>query len=647
VVVSGRLFGRYIKKLKDNINKIINIPYTYIFTSINFKKLLLNQIFDKYHLLSYDTMITINDGFYNPGGVYDNFDILLYDIKMNQQKLESNINKIPRIKEKMNYEGILTFEYLEKEEDLLAPALYKEIITNEKITKEDCIKFHNHILSFNNENLNKLIKNLSLFKYIPFEMLSKYWARFYTIESDFYKVLNNNLMKSNLSHNYKTFIKMLYTGIEINSLKSYPGKFLYRGSVINKIEIEKIKKFQNLGKLSNIVVFSKAFLSFSENEDKAKGFCGKSDNTKIGCLYILENNNINFHESNADIQNFSFFPQEREILFLPGSSFIIKNIEMNNDNKIKIILNYNGKFKEKYCLIYEDQKRINNIIYNNVLTKNIAGKELKFLKGGKYLLGEKIGEGKFNEIFKGKDLETDEIVVIKKMEKLSNEEYEIDKNKIYKGKLKEWFDKEINAIKIISKNTQYSVRYKDHFETEDYYYIILEYYDDNLGNFLKKNKIYNKNLSPRLINKILNQLNMTFIELLNNKIAHRNIKPENILIKYSNEGKTNFDSILSDYGMSFEYGKIFCMSTIVGRKDIMAPEILYGKYYNNCDLYSIGVLIYFLYFGNYNIQKSELYKIEEDILLEDLLKKLLIADPNKRITWGEYLSHLFFYQYGY
>jgi len=31
-----------------------------------------------------------------------------------------------------------------------------------------------------------------------------------------------------------------------------------------------------------------------------------------------------------------------------------------NDNKIEITLNYNGKFKEKYSLIYEDHEKINN-----------------------------------------------------------------------------------------------------------------------------------------------------------------------------------------------------------------------------------------------------------------------------------------------
>ena len=195
VIVSGRLFGRYRKKLQDNINKIINIPYTFIFTSCNFKKILLSQVPDTEHILSYDTMIMVNNGFYNPGGVYDDFEELFYEMKIIINKIESNHKITPRIENKINYEGVLTFEYLESEEDLLAPALYKEIITNEKITKEDYKNFHKHILSFNNEELNILIKNLDLFKYIPFEILSKYWSRCYTIESDFYKVLNNKLMK--------------------------------------------------------------------------------------------------------------------------------------------------------------------------------------------------------------------------------------------------------------------------------------------------------------------------------------------------------------------------------------------------------------------------------------------------------------------
>ena len=647
VIVSGRLFGKYIKKIKDNINKIINIPYTFIFTSSNYKKLLLKLIPDRDHILSYDTMMTLNNGFYNPGGIYDDFDKLFNEIKIINEKILSNINIKQRIKDKINYEGILTFEYLESEEDLLAPALYKDIITNEKITKEDCKNFHKFILSYNEDDLNTLTKNLELFTYIPFEILSKYWVRFYTIESDFYKVLNNHLMKSKLSFNYKTFIKMLYRGIEINSLKSYPGKYLYRGSAINKKEIEKIKKYKNIGKLSNVVVFSKAFLSFSEDRDKAKSFCGKSDDTKIGCLYILENNNINLHESNADIQNFSVFPEEKEILFLPGSSFIIKNINEIKDNKIEIKLNYNGKFKEKYSLIYEDKEKINNLIFKNQLTKNISGKELIFLKNGKYLIEEILGSGTFGQIFKGKDLETDEIISIKQILKNSEDfDYAINEAYFYKN---------------MSEKIKYSCKFKDFFETENYFYIILAYYDDDLYNFFNKRKNEKKNFPPNLIKKVFKQLNEAFKELLNHHIVHKDIKPENILIKFNNEDETNFDSALSDYGVSEEYDDENQMETMVGSIYYMAPEIMKGEKYNNkCDLYSIGITIYYLYFGEFPFKKGAnifdimnkkqsniKVKIEEDRELEDLITKLLKENPNERISWEEYFDHSFFKQYEY
>ena len=637
VIVSGRLFGRYIKKLQDNINKIINIPYTFIFTSCNFKKILLSQVPDTEHILSYDTMIMVNDGFYNPGGVYDNFEELLNEMKIIINKIQSNHKINPRIKDKINYEGVLTFEYLESEEDLLAPALYKEIITNEKITKEDYKNFHKHILSFNNKELNYLIKNLDLFKYIPFEILSKYWSRCYTIESDFYKVLNNKLMKSELSFNYKTFIKMLYTGVEINSLNSYKGKYLYRGSSINKEEIEKIINYFNNGKLSSIVVFSKAFLSFSEDENEAINFCGESDDTKIGILFILENNNINLHESNANIQNFSVFPEEKEILFFPGTSFIIKQIRNIDDNYIEIILNNNGKFKEKYNFIYDDKEKINNLINNNILTKNIAGKKLVFLKGGKYLINfeKKISEESFGAVFLGKDLETDEIVLIKKTNKQFNYEF---------------IEADVTARIQISNENKYSCKLRDYFTANDCFYMVLDYYDDNLENYFQNN---GKKFSPNLINKIFKQLNLVFKELLNKHIVHRNINPKNILIKYSNEEKTKFDTFLTDYEFSREYEEKEFLTTFCGTQGFFAPEMLSWKgYKNNCDLFSIGITMYYLYFGNKPVYEDIInsnlnFEIEEDKILEGLIKKLLKENPDERITWEEYFDHPFFKQYEY
>ncbi len=123
VIVSGRLFTKYIKKINSNLNRIINLPYTYIFTSSNFKKILLKELPDTKHILSYDTMIEIKDDFYNPGGVYDDFDELLNELK--NKEINSNLEVKPRIEDKINYEGILTFEYLNNKEDLLTPAFFK------------------------------------------------------------------------------------------------------------------------------------------------------------------------------------------------------------------------------------------------------------------------------------------------------------------------------------------------------------------------------------------------------------------------------------------------------------------------------------------------------------------------------------------
>ena len=258
--------------------------------------------------------------------------------------------------------NILTFEYLQKEEDLLAPALYKEIITNEPIKKEEVKKLIDYFLSFNNENINYLVLNLKHYENIPFEILTKYSAKTYTFETEFYKNLNHDLMKSHMNDNYKTFIKLLYNGIEIKSFSSFTGTKLFRGGAVNINEANKIIDYKNKGKLNNIIVFSKAFLSFSETESEAKKYLKKADNNCLGILFTLENFNNNNQESNADIQNFSAFKKEKEILFFPGSSFIIKDIVYLNNQTVNVLLNYHGKFKEKYNVIYQDKRRINDLI---------------------------------------------------------------------------------------------------------------------------------------------------------------------------------------------------------------------------------------------------------------------------------------------
>ena len=66
-------------------------------------------------------------------------------------------------------------------------------------------------------------------------------------------------------------------------------------------------------------------------------------------LYILEkDDNMDYSLSTqSDIEKISFYPNEKEVLFFPFSSFEIKNIEENiiNGEKIYVIrLLYLGKY---------------------------------------------------------------------------------------------------------------------------------------------------------------------------------------------------------------------------------------------------------------------------------------------------------------
>ena len=141
-------------------------------------------------------------------------------------------------------------------------------------------------------------------------------------------------------------------------------------------------------------------------------------------------------------------------------------------------------------------------------------------------------------------------------------------------------------------------------------------------------------------------------------IAHRDIKLNNILVKYLDRRNNTFRVLLSDYGVSNQLDSMTGkFQTHAGTRVYMAPEILDGKNYDSkCDLWSLGVNIYQLktktlpYSGNFD--KVILNQIENlgqtvferinDNKLKDLLSKLLEKDPKKRMSWEEYFNHDFF-----
>ena len=257
----------------------------------------------------------------------------------------------------------------------------------------------------------------------------------------------------------------------------------------------------------------------------------------------------------------------------------------------------------------------------------------------KYDLLEIIAEGKLGKAYKAKLKNTDEIKVMKI----------IDKKKTIENSGEDHFNellKSLEHMEICCKDNVNSVKLYEYCNTEKELIFVTELWDEDLYTFLEKR---DEGLNPQEILGILKQLNNTFKIMVNNLIVHRDLKLGNIYIKYKNNEKSEYIVKLGEYDVSTRLNSIDQkMDKWVGTQGYMAPEISKGKKYDRkCDLWSLGVLIYALLFREFpkkviDDASQQLIKPSGNGLLDDLLTKLLVEDPANRITWEQYFEHPFF-----
>ena len=254
---------------------------------------------------------------------------------------------------------------------------------------------------------------------------------------------------------------------------------------------------------------------------------------------------------------------------------------------------------------------------------------------------------------------TFEYVAIKKIKKdalkeelqINLSKNEIDEEDFKKEVIK--FNRELkNMEKCYCENT---VKLYDYFDTDKYFIIIMEICDNTLFYELCKTK---SGFNIEQLKDILLQLNNAFKKMHENHIANRYIKLNNILVKYLNLEKTKFKVLLSDYGISDHLSSMLQNYDIYdGTLLYKAPEILEDEDYNDkCDIWSLGITIYYLYTKNPPYKGHielkilmEIKKLGLSILdkilnenLKDLLSKMLKVDPDERISWNDYFQHPFF-----
>lgn len=140
--------------------------------------------------------------------------------------------------------------------------------------------------------------------------------------------------------------------------------------------------------------------------------------------------------------------------------------------------------------------------------------------------------------------------------------------------------------------------------------------------------------------------------LHNLSICHRDIKPENLLLA-SEEPEAELK--LVDFGMSNFVGANG-LNSFAGTPYYIAPEVIQGTYSKECDIWSIGVLTFFLLSGRQPFHSDNVYGVFENILegsfdfsrecwknisdeSKDLIQQMLVVKPSQRINVNSALNH--------
>lgn len=253
-----------------------------------------------------------------------------------------------------------------------------------------------------------------------------------------------------------------------------------------------------------------------------------------------------------------------------------------------------------------------------------------------------IAKGKYSEIYKTSN-DKNEIYAIK----IINKKKILETLNINSNDLENIIQEKLKLMKICEKKSDSTIKIIQFINNKTNYYFVMEYCDSNLREYFQNNK-FEKGLDVNAIRDIFNKLNKALVVMNNNNIFHGDLKPEHILISEKDENN-----------IEFKFTDFFNFNSIIKKYSIYtAPEIQNSTKENNSfdiksDLWSIGLILYELYFGKIpfemeDIQKMKdknykirLSKADKENNFNDLIEKLLKINVNERISFNDYLNHNF------
>ena len=256
-----------------------------------------------------------------------------------------------------------------------------------------------------------------------------------------------------------------------------------------------------------------------------------------------------------------------------------------------------------------------------------------------YKQEDKIGFGKFSEVYRVTEVLTGISCAVKIINKVSMNQAE-----------REMIRKEISILKNF--NHPGIIKIKEVFDSRKSVKIVLEYVKG--GDLLKK--IKGEEVKEAKVKEIVKKI-LEIVKYLHcSGVIHRDLKPENILIIEDDEGTQIkiIDFGLATYTLPGELKRFKC-----GTLGYTAPEVFTHQYTNKIDIWSIGIILFAYLTGKlpfFSYSRTEIVEMTQtqEPAFEpsdwekfsphalELTKLLLNKNPDSRPTSEEALAHPWF-----
>ncbi len=250
-----------------------------------------------------------------------------------------------------------------------------------------------------------------------------------------------------------------------------------------------------------------------------------------------------------------------------------------------------------------------------------------------YVIIRPVGEGSFGKVFQARQRYSGRACAMKFIPKHGKSEKDLRSLR-----------SEIDIMKTLDHPNV--IKMLDAFETAMEFVVVMEFAQGVLFDVLE----HDASLPEREVREIAIQLIDALHYLHENRVIHRDLKPQNILIGTDRVVK------VCDFGFARSMSKSsLVMTSIKGTPLYMAPELVQEQPYDRTvDLWSVGVILYELYVGQPPFYTNSIYSLIQKIVKDPLkwpenmspsfksfLQGLLNKKPAQRLQWPSLLDHPF------